>query len=78
MWPSDPGCGVVTAVVQVQSLAWELMHVTDTAKKRKKSTPPQKKKHIHRYKKQTNPWLPVGGERGEEKYRSRGLRDTNC
>lgn len=43
MWPSDPGCGVVTAVVQVQSLAWELMHVTDTAKKRKKSTPPKKR-----------------------------------
>ena len=30
------GPGIVTAVVQVRSLAWELLHATGTAKKKKK------------------------------------------
>ena len=35
-WPSDKGYGVVTAVARVQSLAPELLHAADMAKKKKK------------------------------------------
>jgi len=37
-WPSTEGSGFVTAVVRVQSLAWELLHASGAAKKKKKKT----------------------------------------
>ena len=66
-------CGLVIQDVAL-SLLWYRFSpwpgnlcMSQTQSKKEKNQPPPKKKHIHRYKKQTNQWLPVGGERGEEK-----------
>ena len=42
-WVKDPS-NAVTAVVRVQSLAWELLHVSGTAKRKKKKE--KKKKEV--------------------------------
>ena len=35
-WPSSEGSGIVTTMAQVPSLAWERLHATGAAKKKKK------------------------------------------
>lgn len=39
-WPSVKGFGIVTAVMQVQPLAWELVHATGTVPPLQKNPTP--------------------------------------